>query len=60
MTIGETVEQATERRIELERKDAARTALEKAAIAIETRGGNTTYKRAWLIAAEVIRNVKPF
>ncbi|MGY3609914.1 MULTISPECIES: hypothetical protein [unclassified Bradyrhizobium] len=47
------------RRIELERADAARTALESAAEALEARHANKTYKRAWEIAAELIRELKP-
>lgn len=45
---------------ELRDDEIARLALEKAAKAVEGRAGNQVYKRAWIIAAEVIRNLKPF
>lgn len=52
MTMEKTEEQ-------LVREEVARQALEKAAKAIESRSGNAVYKRAWIIAAAVIRNLKP-
>lgn len=44
---------------QLLREEVTRQALEKAAKAVETRSGNAVYKRAWVIAAAVIRNLKP-
>jgi len=44
-----------ERRIELERDDADRRALENAANALEMRGGNELYQRAWRLAADFLR-----
>lgn len=44
-----------ERRIELEREDAARKALEDAANALEMRAGNELYQRAWRRAADFLR-----
>lgn len=46
------------RRIELERADAARSALEEAALAIESRDGGETYRKAYKTAANVIRWMK--
>lgn len=46
------------RRIELERADAARKALEDAAVALERRGGNELYQRAWRIAADFLKSIK--
>lgn len=43
------------RRIELERADAARKALEEAATALETKSGNELYRRAYRIAADFLR-----
>lgn len=45
------------RRIELERADAARGALEEAANMLETRGGNEVYRQAWRKAADLIRAI---
>lgn len=45
----------TSRLIELEREDAARKALEDAANALELRGGNELYQRAWRRAADFLR-----
>ena len=45
---------------QLREEEAARRALEAAAKAIESRAGNAVYRRAWVIAAEVIRSMKPF
>lgn len=50
-----TVEMCDIRRIELERDDAARQALEEAANALELRGGNELYQRAWRKAADFLR-----
>ena len=47
------------RRIELERNDAARSALEIAAEALETRAGNKLYEKAWKAAAKLVRALKP-
>lgn len=44
-----------DRVIELERDDAARRALEDAANALEIRGGNELYQRAWRKAADFLR-----
>lgn len=44
-----------DRRIQLERDDAARKALEEAANALEIRGGNELYQRAWRRAADFLR-----
>lgn len=46
------------RLIELERADAARKALEDAAVALERRGGNELYQRAWRIAANFLKSIK--
>lgn len=48
-----------DRLIELERTDAARKALERAAEALEVRSGNDVYQRAWKAAARLIRSLKP-
>lgn len=48
-----------DRLIELERTDAARKALERAAEAVEKRSGNDVYQRAWKAAARLIRSLKP-
>lgn len=45
-----------ERRIELERSDAARRALEEAANALEILAGNELYQRAWRRAADFLRS----
>lgn len=45
---------------QLREEEAARRALEAAAKAIESRAGNAVYRRAWVIAAEIIRSMKPF
>lgn len=47
------------RRIELERADAARQALEEAANALEIRQGAEQYMRAWQKAADFLRTFKP-
>lgn len=39
---------------------AVSQALEDAAKAVESRAGNPVYKRAWIIAAKLIRSMKPF
>ena len=46
------------RRIELERSDAARQALEEAAKRIESQGGGQTYQKAFKAAADVLRRFK--
>ena len=46
------------RRIELERADAARQALEDAARRIETQDGGQTYQKAYKAAAELLRRLK--
>lgn len=46
------------RRIELERADAARQALEIAAKRIETQDGGQTYQKAFKAAAELLRRWK--
>lgn len=48
-----------DRRIELERRDAARQALEAAAVRLEQQQGNSTYVQAWTKAARIIRAMKP-
>lgn len=53
MTIDKTAEQ-------LRDDEIVRRALEAAAQTLEARGGNAVYKRAWIIAAELIRKMKPF
>lgn len=53
MTIDKTTEQ-------LRDDEIMRRTLEAAARAIEGRSGNALYQRAWEIAAEVIRSMKPF
>jgi len=53
MTIDKTAEQ-------LRDEEIIRRVLERAAKAVEERSGNAVYKRAWVIAAEVIRSLKPF
>jgi hypothetical protein len=45
---------------QLRDEEVARRALEAAAKAVESRAGNAVYRRAWIIAAEVIRSMKPF
>lgn len=45
------------RRIELERDDAARAALEAAARALEERAGNRLYEKAWKAGARLIRSL---
>jgi hypothetical protein len=42
--------------IELERQDAAYRVLEEAANALEIRGGNELYQRAWRLAADFLRS----
>lgn len=44
---------------QLEREDIARQALEAAAAKLESRAGNSTYRRAWTIAADLLRSMKP-
>lgn len=46
------------RRIELERADARRLALEEAARALESKNGNDLYKRAWKLAADFLKTIK--
>jgi hypothetical protein len=46
------------RRIELERADAARQALEEAARKIETQDGGETYRKAFKAAADLLRRWK--
>lgn len=53
MTIDKTAEQ-------LRDEEIARRWLEEAAKALEARSGNAVYKRAWIIAAGLIRKMKPF
>lgn len=47
------------RRVELERADAARQALEEAANALELRHGAEQYMRAWRKAADFLRTFRP-
>lgn len=47
------------RLVELERKDAAREAIEAAAKALEERAGNKLYEKAWKAGARLIRTLKP-
>lgn len=47
------------RRVELERADAARLALEEAANALELKHGAEQYMRAWRKAADFLRVFKP-
>lgn len=44
---------------DIERDDVARQALEQAASRIERQFGNPTYQRAWEIAAQIVRAMKP-
>lgn len=46
------------RRIELERADAARQALEEAARKIEMQDGGETYRKAFKAAADLLRRWK--
>lgn len=46
-----------DRRIELERADAARTALETAAQALESYSTNVTYAQAMRVAARLVRSL---
>lgn len=46
------------RRIELERADAARQALEEAAKRIEAQDGGETYRKAFKAAADLLRRFK--
>ena len=46
------------RRIELERADAARQALEEAAKRIDTQHGSQTYQKAFKAAADLLRRFK--
>lgn len=46
------------RRIELERADAARKALEDAAQRVETQDGNDTYQKAFKASAALLRKLK--
>lgn len=47
------------RRVELERAEAARLALDEAANALELLGGADQYQRAWRKAADFLRMFKP-
>jgi hypothetical protein len=47
------------RRIELERTDAARKALEHAADRIESYSANELYRKALKIAARMVRSINP-
>jgi hypothetical protein len=47
-----------ERRIELERADAARKALDEAVKRIENLDGNPLYQKAWKVAVQSIKGVK--
>jgi hypothetical protein len=47
------------RRVELERADAARRALDEAALALEVKHGAEQYMRAWRKAAGFLRTFKP-
>lgn len=47
-----------ERRIELERADAARKALDEAVRRIENLDGNPLYQKAWKVAVQSIKGVK--
>jgi hypothetical protein len=46
-----------DRQIELERKDAERNALERAATKLENFATNEVYKRAFRIAAKMVRDM---
>jgi hypothetical protein len=46
------------RRIELERADAARKALEEAARRIEAQDGGETYRKAYKASAAILRHLK--
>jgi hypothetical protein len=46
------------RRIELERADAARQALEEAAQRVESQEGGETYRKAFKAAADLLRRFK--
>ncbi len=46
------------RRIELERADAARHALEEAAKRVESQEGGETYRKAFKAAADLLRRLK--
>lgn len=46
------------RRIELERADAARQALEEAARRVEAQEGGETYRKAFKAAADLLRRLK--
>lgn len=45
---------------QLRDEEIARRWLEKAAQAIEAKSGNKVYERAWVIAATIVRSIKPF
>jgi hypothetical protein len=47
-----------DRRIELERADAARWALEEAAKQVESQDGGQTYRKAYKTAAALLRRIK--
>jgi hypothetical protein len=57
---GQQFSQAADflRRIELERADAARKALEEAAQKIERQDGGETYQKAYKASAALLRNLK--
>lgn len=46
-----------DRQIELERKDAAKEALHKAAARLENHATNEVYRRAFKIAAKMVRDM---
>lgn len=54
-----TAESNSARMIALERKDAARLALDEAANALELLSGAEQYQRAWRKAADFLRAFKP-
>lgn len=44
---------------QLMRDHIIRTTLERAALRVERHNGNQSYQRAWKVAAEIIRGMKP-
>jgi hypothetical protein len=60
MAGGEHFSEAADflRRIELERADAARKALEDAAQRIEAQDGGETYRKAYKASAAILRHLK--
>jgi hypothetical protein len=60
MVDGERFSEAADflRRIELERADAARRALEEAAQRVEAQEGGETYRKAFKASASLLRHIK--